>query len=105
MHGILKVAWFLLCVCVCGGGGGGGGVVLNSQGEVNSHRLYSHTCDRSLSAVNGQSRSKVCSQRSKRAEKQRETANLGGVTCEVKCPRLKIRAVNGQITKKSWSRF
>ena len=39
-----------------GGGGGGGG---------HSHRLYSHNCDCSRSVVNGQSRSKGCSQRSK----------------------------------------
>ena len=32
------------------------------------HRLYSHNCDRSRFAVNGQSRSKGCSQRSKRIQ-------------------------------------
>ena len=33
-----------------------------------SHRLYSHNCDHSRSAVNGQSRSKGCSQRSRRVQ-------------------------------------
>ena len=42
------------------GGGGGGG------GGSHSHRLYSHSCDRSRSMVNDQSRPNGCSQWSKR---------------------------------------
>ena len=44
-----------------------GTLALTTRGG-HSHRLYSHNCDRSWAAVNGQSRSKGCSQRSKRVQ-------------------------------------
>ena len=84
-----------------------------------SHRLYSHNCDCSWSAVSGQSRSKGCNQRSKRAQNHTvygqsvlrstenccETANLGGVMREVKCQRPKISAIISQTAEKSRLRF
>ena len=98
------------CVSQDGVSKGGGG---------HSHGLYSHNCDRSRSAVNGQSHSKGCSLLSKHAQKHavygqsmlrstenhRKTANLGGVTCEVKGQRPKISTVNSQTAEKSRSRF
>ena len=80
-------------------------------GGGHSHRFYSHNCDRSQSAVNGQSHSKGQSvlrstqSTSKRAQKRHEMANLGGVTCEVKVRRLKISTVNGKTAEISQSRF
>ena len=79
----------------------------------------SHNCNRSPSVVNGQNRSKGCSQRSECAQKYtvydqsalrstencRDTADLIGVASEVKGQRPKISAVNGQTAEKSWSRF